>query len=164
MEYSPLYEIAAPDSPLPEPGQLALAAQLLEVADGAMLAAYLRDVLKRSGAGPRLAGRGMAGPLMRELALAMRGCLPLPRRVEACAQVLGLELEGLSQEDKEFALARQFLRFASEAVHQASAWRGPPLAGVRRAIELAARRHAPGLRHGCTVVSPSPPHQGADHA
>jgi hypothetical protein len=155
LEYQPLYEIAAPLSALPESGQLKLAARLLEVSDGAALAAYLREVVRASGAGPRLAARGMAGPLMRELARGMRSCLPLWSRIDTAAHILGLELEGLSQEDKEFALARQFQRFASEVVHQAAAWRGPPLAGVRHAIELAARRHAPGMRHGCTVVPPS---------
>ena len=58
---------------------------------------------------------------------------------------LGLELEGLSQEDREFEAAKQFVRFASDAVKNA-ANRLPPRSDRRRAIrhEIAARRFAPG--------------------
>ena len=46
-----------------------------------------------------------------------------------------LELEGLSQEDREFEAAKQFVRFASEAVkNAASAPGGNPVAIARSAI------------------------------
>src|SRR5262249_18408428 len=58
---------------------------------------------------------------------------------------LGLELEGLSNEDREFEVARQFVRFAGAASQAAahSGVSGPEAA--RAAAVSAARTHAPGL-------------------
>jgi hypothetical protein len=65
-------------------------------------------------------------------------------------QALGLELEGLSAEDREFETARQFVRFAGEAVK--NALDAPPAAdpaGVAQAAAVEASRiHAPGLLPG----------------
>lgn len=62
--------------------------------------------------------------------------------------LFGLELEGLSNEDKEFELAKAFARLAGDAVRQLAA--APPKAGppqdlAARAVALAARNRAPGL-------------------
>jgi hypothetical protein len=63
---------------------------------------------------------------------------------------LGLELEGLSQEDREFEAARQFVRFAGETVK--NALEAPPntnpFAAAKTAAVEAAREHAPGLLDG----------------
>jgi hypothetical protein len=62
-------------------------------------------------------------------------------------QVLGLELEGLSPEDREFEAARQFVRFAGETVKNALQAPGnidPQLIAKSAAAE-AARTYAPGL-------------------
>jgi uncharacterized protein (DUF697 family) len=60
---------------------------------------------------------------------------------------LGLELEGLSQEDREFEATKQFIRFAGETV--ANALQAPPAADPEAAAHMAAveaaRVHAPGL-------------------
>ena len=67
--------------------------------------------------------------------------------VATAARVYGLELEGLSAEDRDFEIARQFIRFAQAATRQAA---NPPsalpaAAAVSAAVEGAAREFAPGL-------------------
>jgi hypothetical protein len=58
----------------------------------------------------------------------------------------GLELEGLSPEDREFEAARQFVRFAGEAAQNAALSDSPdPVEGAQAATAAAARRFAPGL-------------------
>lgn len=61
--------------------------------------------------------------------------------------LLGLELEGLSAEDREFEVSRQFVRFAHAAAQDlATAPPGPsPDAAARAAAARAAADHAPGL-------------------
>jgi hypothetical protein len=58
-------------------------------------------------------------------------------------QLLGLELEGLSNEDREFAVARQFVRFGNDAVQRA-AQSGYSARDARAAYLDAARQYAPG--------------------
>jgi hypothetical protein len=64
---------------------------------------------------------------------------------------LGLELEGLSSEDREFEATRQFIRFAGQTV--ANALQAPPSsdpeAVAHAAAVEAARVHAPGLMNLC---------------
>jgi hypothetical protein len=60
----------------------------------------------------------------------------------------------LSQEDREFEAAKQFVRFASDAVKNATtAPGGNPVAIARAAIAEAAQRHAPGLLNGSSMSS-----------
>ena len=62
-------------------------------------------------------------------------------------EILGLELEGLSPEDRDFEIARQIVRLAEEAATQAAnapAEEDPAMA-ARSAVAAAARRYAPGL-------------------
>jgi hypothetical protein len=55
----------------------------------------------------------------------------------------------LSQEDREFEAAKQFARFATEAVQNAAtAPGGNPVAIARSAIAASAQRNAPGLLNG----------------
>ncbi len=61
-----------------------------------------------------------------------------------------LELEGLSPEDREFEVARAYVRFANEAINNASNLtkqysNGNPQTITRTAINQAASTHAPGL-------------------
>jgi hypothetical protein len=60
---------------------------------------------------------------------------------------LGLELEGLSPEDSEFEVAKQFVRFAGAALKNAhdAGQTGDPAKQARDAAMEAARTHAPGL-------------------
>jgi hypothetical protein len=63
------------------------------------------------------------------------------------AGLFELELEGMSQEDREFEVARRFVRFASNAATRASRINtgiNPALAARKSFIE-AARRYAPGV-------------------
>jgi hypothetical protein len=90
-------------------------------------------------------------PWMRRFAPGMADILaPLAARVlasgPAAGRMLGMELEGLSSEDREFETARQFMRFAGLAARRArQAARGDPRQLKKAALALAARRHAPGL-------------------
>jgi hypothetical protein len=62
-------------------------------------------------------------------------------------KMFGLELEGLSSEDREFEVARHFIRFASDATKRFLT-KGPsanPVGAARSALMTAAKRHAPGL-------------------
>jgi hypothetical protein len=60
---------------------------------------------------------------------------------------LGLELEGLSQEDREFEVSRAFVRFANDAAQQAIASPPtvPPAQAALGAATAAAQRQLPGL-------------------
>ena len=62
-------------------------------------------------------------------------------------KVFGLELEGLSHEDREFESVRAFIRFAQELLRQleGASPGADPRATVRSAVVRAARRRAPGL-------------------
>ena len=62
-------------------------------------------------------------------------------------QQFGLEVEGLSEEDAQFELARQFVRLGGAASVRA-AYASPrmdPMSAAQAAMAAAARRHAPGL-------------------
>lgn len=59
-------------------------------------------------------------------------------------QILGLELEGLTNEDAEFEAARQFVRFARDAARRAGSSTSRNM-DARRGFVEAARHHAPGL-------------------
>jgi hypothetical protein len=69
---------------------------------------------------------------------------------------LGLELEGLSPEDREFEATRQFVRFAGETVKNAleAAPGADPAAVANAAAVEAARIHAPGLWNGTQPAKP----------
>jgi hypothetical protein len=71
----------------------------------------------------------------------------------------GLELEGLSPEDSEFEVAKQFVRFASAAVKnalEADPNSDPAIIAHEAAVE-AARTHAPGLMNISEVSNPTHP-------
>jgi hypothetical protein len=59
----------------------------------------------------------------------------------------GLEYEGLSPEDRDFEIARRYVRFASHAARRAAAARPDidPVAVAKAAVTAAARKFAPGL-------------------
>jgi hypothetical protein len=76
-----------------------------------------------------------------------------------------MELEGLSEEDQEFEVARQFVKFAGEAAKQAAQAPAnvPPQEAAKSAVVTAAQQHAPGL---CAQARPRRPQRvpvrGAD--
>jgi hypothetical protein len=149
-------------------GSWAVAAELLEAEDERALERTLRGLLERiQGADgrrlePALSGalldmsRRIAGPVLLPVSSRALGALPgpLPARVAlpqiAAARAerfFGLELEGLTPEDKEFELAMSFVRLVSHAArHALQRRRGiPPATLARDAFVRAARKYAPGL-------------------
>ena len=69
-----------------------------------------------------------------------------PSAAETAARVYGLELEGMSAEDRDYEIARQFLRFArAVAARAARAPGSAPAAAVGAAVAGASRELAPGL-------------------
>jgi uncharacterized protein (DUF697 family) len=156
-----------------------LAAELLEVRDEQELDRFLGDVFKKvkafagSSAGKAVGGM-LKGVLKKALPLAggVAGTFfggPVGASIggklgSMASNLFEMELEGLSQEDREFEAAKQFVRFASEAVkNTSSAPGGNPVAIARSAIAAAAQNHAPGLLNGSQAMSPmsSMPSQSA---
>ncbi len=154
------------EAPLNESQELELASELLEVTSEEELDRFLGDVFKTVGSAVGQfarsdTGRALGGILKN----AAKQALPVvgsavgrwisPERGGAigadvatqAGRIFGLELEGLSAEDREFEVARQFVRFASAAARQATAAPPtvPPLAAARFAASTAARAYAPGL-------------------
>jgi hypothetical protein len=144
--------------------EVTLASELLEVQTPAELEQFLGGLLRRlAGGGRRFArsatGRALGGVLKQAasqvlpqldepidaLAAAQPGVLGSPEAKSAAE--LGLELEGLSQEDREFEVARAFVRFAETATRLAT--QAPaairPADAARTAAARAAAQHLPGL-------------------
>ncbi len=128
-------------------GEMAFAARLLEAQSPTALAAVLADLVGRAG------GHGpIAQPLMGVLQRSARMVFPVDATgapgdlKRKAATIFGMELEGLSPEDKEFEVARRFVRLAGDTVDEA---RQRPAREPGQAVQLAllhaARRHAPGL-------------------
>lgn len=147
-----------------------LAAELLEVRDEQELDRFLGSVFKKVKAfANSSAGKAVGGMLKGVL----KKALPIAGKVAGsffggpiggtiggklgsmASNLFELELEGLSQEDREFEAAKQFVRFASEAVRNASTSPGGnPVAIARSAITTAAQHHAPGLLSASSGASP----------
>jgi hypothetical protein len=146
--------------------EVELASELLEVSSEAELDRFIGDLLKRAaGAVGNFArsdnGRALGGILKQAASKALPvvgravGAWVKPngggqagaRVAKAAGNLFGLELEGLSAEDREFELARGFVRFASAAARNAAAapQGAPPAAVAKAAAASAARQHAPGL-------------------
>ncbi len=157
-------EASAPASNGGESGdELADAADLLEVRSAEQLGRFLSTMMARgSSAGLALARSPLGPMLVGRLALAAQTVLPLrPTSLvplvqardannnlkQRAAKVFGIELEGLSAEDKEFEVARHFVRFAHAAIANLAS--APPALDpkgqVQMALVQAARKFAPGL-------------------
>lgn len=153
------------ESPLSEAQEVELASELLEATNEQELDRFLGDVLRAAGgAVSRFAssdtGRAVGGMLKS----AIKQALPTVGRAvgdwvapgggdagaqlaSQAGQLLGLELEGLSPEDREFEVSRNLVRFAASAAQQASTAPpdADPMAVAGQAVTTAARLHAPGL-------------------
>jgi hypothetical protein len=153
------------ESPLHENLEIELATELLEVGSEFELEQFLGNLLSKVGGAVGSfvrsdTGRALGGILKN----AAKQALPVLGRGigqmissdrggdlgasagQLAGQALGLELEGLSHEDREFETARQLVRLAAAAVRRAAlAPTGHPVAVARRAFASAARKHAPGL-------------------
>jgi hypothetical protein len=158
------------EGPLGESEEIELASELLEVSNEQELEQFLGNVFNAvQGAAGRFVrsdtGQALGGILKDTLKDAARQALPVVGRAigqwvsperggepgariaSAAGTLLGLELEGLSGEDREFEVARQLVRFVSAAVNRAAlAPRTAPAPVVARAaVRQAARVYAPGL-------------------
>ncbi|MFL5280976.1 MAG: hypothetical protein ACJ8AW_08230 [Rhodopila sp.] len=136
---------------------LELAAEVLEASSENTLNHTLDRLIDRAF---RTLGRTVDPALARALQATLRGIArrvlpfasgPLGNHssttVARAGRQFGLELEGLSPEDKEFELAKHFVRLAGEAVRRAIALphAAPPQTLASRAVAEAARQEAPGL-------------------
>ncbi|RSZ57847.1 hypothetical protein HF313_24405 [Massilia atriviolacea] len=169
LEYSPVFDIFTHAAPRPgeqefAPGplsddsaDLALAAELLEAPDPAQLRRVLGRAIAGAGVlGARVARSPMGSLLVTELLRAVQPILAPRQRpargasaktvsINLGARMFGLELEGLSPEDKEFVVARQLVRLADQAARHAGNARSASPQSARAAVQAAARRIAPGL-------------------
>jgi hypothetical protein len=153
------------EGPFSEAEEMELAVELLGVSSEAELDQFIGKLiskagrfLKRSPFGRALGGAlksvarvalpaaGAAlGSIVPGVGTAIGGTL-----ASAAGKALGLELEGLSPEDREFEIARRFVRLAGDAILEAESAppNAPPQAVAQNAINSAAQKHAPGLVGG----------------
>lgn len=165
LAYRPEMEMALPAAllPLQQEDELALSARLLEVRAAQDADAFVAHLLAGTGAGRQLHATALARPLRQLLGQMLAPLLPLhgaaPERLRRTARIFGMELEGLSPEDKEFELARRVVQLiravATELVRQGTAG-GAPEPKVAAALLQAARTLAPGLlRHAAQASRPA---------
>jgi hypothetical protein len=151
---------------LDETEEMELASQFLEISDEAELDQFIGRLIKRagravgqfarSGAGSALGGilKGAARKALPMLGGAIGGYVggPAGGRVGSqlaakAGSLFGLELEGLSEEDQEFEVARRLVRFSDAAAKNlasAPSSANPQQAATAAAI-AAAKRYAPGM-------------------
>jgi uncharacterized protein (DUF697 family) len=150
------------EMPLNEAMEMELAAELLGVTNETELEQFLGGLFKKvggfmkSGVGKALGGvlKGIAKKALPIVGGAL-GSFIAPGVGTAIGSSLGsmagkafgLELEGLSGEDREFEVARRYVRLATTAAQKAALAPAnmSPYVAARKAVILAARRHAPGL-------------------
>jgi len=165
------------ESPFSEAEEMALAAELLSVSNEDELDQFIGKLLKKAG---RAAGAFIRSPIGRQLGGIIKGAaksaLPmigstlgnaiLPgvggaiggKLASSAGSLLGLELEGLSQEDQEFEIARQIVRFGGAAASGAAevAPNTPPQQAAQTAAVSAAQQYAPGLlKNGAAAQRPA---------
>jgi hypothetical protein len=163
VESGEAVDSGAEDAIFGETEEMELGAQLLEITGENELDEFLEALIARATGGER---RLASSPhLRRLLRQAAKSALPMigdtaeklvgsrlggtagARLAAAAGDLFGLELEGLSPEDQEFEVARRFVRFAGASARNTRRSRGnvPPKLAAQRAVDAAARRHAPGF-------------------
>ncbi|MGE5047332.1 MAG: hypothetical protein ACM3PC_02090 [Deltaproteobacteria bacterium] len=150
---------------LPETEVQEFASQLLEVSSEEELDQFLGSLIKKAGSALGKVVRspiGQAvGGVLKDVARqalpaagAALGNMVVPgiggaiggQLASAAGSLFGLELEGLSNEEGEFEIAKQFVRLATDTAKTAiQAPEGDPAAVARSAIAQAAQKFAPGL-------------------
>ncbi|MDQ1288420.1 MAG: hypothetical protein QG622_1985 [Actinomycetota bacterium] len=159
LDSSTRYDVFVPDF---ETDELDLAERLLEVRGAVEAAACVAALLdSQAGGGADFArsreGRQLGGILLQAATRILPVLTTAPGRGTRSGgasslnvlakRCFGLDLEGMSPEDQEFELARQFIRLAQEAARECRARSGgqAPHQVARAAAEAAGRRWAPGL-------------------
>jgi hypothetical protein len=164
------------ESPFGEVDEVALAAELLQVSNDRELDHFLGSLIKRAGravgkaisspigqalggalrtvakVGLPLAGGALGtvfggpigGMVGRQLGSFVGGQLEMNPEM---LNLEGLNLEGASLEDRDFEIARRFVRTAGAAVRHATRtrYRGDPRSLARYSVSAASRQHAPWL-------------------
>jgi hypothetical protein len=145
--------------------EIALANELLEAYEMGEMDRFIGNLLSRIGGAARNfarsdTGQALGGILKKAAGQALpvigrglgRAVGPqyagLGERIgKGVGAAFGLELEGLSAEDREFEMAKAFVRFANAAANRAARAPagGSPQAVARAAAIAAAQRFAPGL-------------------
>jgi uncharacterized protein (DUF697 family) len=151
-----------------------LAAELLSVSSQQELNQFLGDLIKKAGSGLR---QVVSSPLGQQLGgmlkSAAKTALPIVgsaignaivpgiggavggKLASMAGSMFGLETEGLSHEDRQFEVAKQFVRFGGDATQKALTMTNqgtPPAAAASTAIQKAAERFVPGLLTGPTAA------------
>jgi hypothetical protein len=163
------------ESVLSEADEMALAAELLDVTNEEELDRFLGGLIRRVGGA---VGKVVKSPVGQAIGGVLKGVAkkalpiaggalgayfggPLGAKIgsglaQAAGGALGLELEALSQEDREFEGAKQFVRFAADTVNNATS--APPSVDPRNAAQsaalAAAQKYAPNLLRP-TAAAPS---------
>jgi hypothetical protein len=169
------HELTA-ESPLDEVAEMELAAELLEITDEAEMDQFLGKLISRAA---RAAGRFIGTPTVSALGGILKNTAKqvLPRAGQAlggalggasgsalggqlaskAASAFGLELEGLSPQDQEFEVAKQFVRFGAAAAGKAAEAQqsATPPAAARSGATAAAQQHAPGLVTSAPASAPA---------
>jgi hypothetical protein len=139
-----------------------LALELLGVSTEQELDQFLGTLVNRAAGAIRNFAKSPTGQALTGIAKSAVGqALPVVRRAvrgwaragfgerggRAAGDLLGLELEGLSQEDREFETAQALVRWTADAARRAAATpaQGPPARAAKAAAVAAAQRLAPGL-------------------
>lgn len=150
------------ESDLNEMQEMELAAELLSVTNDREMEQFLGGLIKKAGSFIKSPVGKALGGVLKGIA---KKALPLVGGAigsfvapgvgtaigsslgSAAGRMFGLELEGMSNEDMEFEVARRYVRLASAAAKAAAAAPKnlPPQQVAQKAVSIAARIHAPGL-------------------
>jgi uncharacterized protein (DUF697 family) len=156
---------SGPQGMFSEAEEMELANELLSVSNEAELEQFLGNFLRKAAS---VAGSVIKSPIGQAVGGVLKGVAkkalplaggaiggyfggPLGAKIgsglaNAAGNVLGLEAEAMSGEDREFEGAKQFVRLAADTVNRAAQARGgDPRSVAQAAATAAARQLAPGL-------------------
>lgn len=153
-------EISNQEGTFNEVTEMELASELLSINNEMELDQFLGKLFKKAVGGIKKLAKGPLGGMLKGI---VKKALPIAGGAlgsiipgagtaigtavgSAASNLFELELEGLSAEDREFEVARAYVRFAGNAARRAASAGGRnPQQAARLAIGQAARRYAPGL-------------------
>ncbi len=148
-----------------EAWEMEMASELLAVRDEAELEQFLGNLIKGAAKGLSSLAKKAAPVLLPALKSVAKQALPFvggalgglaggpvgaqlgSQLASTAGDMFGLELEGLSYEDQEFEVAKQFVRFANDAVNmlgETARHHAEPKRAAHAAVKASAQKHAPG--------------------
>lgn len=168
LDYLPEMEFldeAESEAPHGQAATMAYSADLLGLADTAQLEGFLAKLVRSIAAANRLSlDAALSKALVASLKGAVLTIMPIHSGANGgvdlkskAARIFGMELEGLSPEDKEYEVAQQFIRLATDTIHHAAAAANSaaPTAVATAALRQAARQYAPGLLQKESQAAPA---------